>query len=88
MRRGMQQPLELYPFGGSHFGVEGELRPALEMKDKRLDGDRRKDVGPRYHRLKNSNELAPAEVDSDFFSGFANCCIQELAIVRISTPAR
>jgi hypothetical protein len=84
----MEQAFELYPSGSSHFGVEGELRAALEVKDKRLDGDGRKDAGPRYHRLQNSNEIVSTEVNSDFFSGFPDCRIQELAILRIPAPAR
>lgn len=88
MGRGMEQALELYPSGCSHFGVEGELRAASEMKDKRLDGNRRKDAGPRYHRLQNSYEIVSIQVNSDFFSGFPNGCIQELAIFGVPTPSR
>jgi hypothetical protein len=88
MRRGMEQALELYPSGCCHFGVQGELRTALEMKDKRLDGNGRKDAGPRYYRLQNSNEIVSTQVNSDFFSGFPNRGIQELAIIGIPTPAR
>ena len=88
MGRGMEQALELYPSGCSHFGVEGELRAALEVKDERLDGNGRKDTRPRYHRLQNSNEIASTQVNSDFFSGFPNRGIQELAIFGIPAPAR
>jgi hypothetical protein len=88
MGRGMEQALELDPSGCSHFGVEGELRAASEMKDKGLDGNGRKDAGPRYHRLQNSNQIVSTQVNSDFFSGFPNRGIQELAIFRIPTPAR
>jgi hypothetical protein len=88
MRRGMKQALELDPFGCSHFGVEGKLRATVEMKDKGLDGNGRKDAGPRHHRLKNSNQIVSTQVNSDFFSGFPNRGIQELAIFRIPTAAR